>query len=108
MTEKEQNSQKEPEHKWRIREGYTPSYRAFHEVYITKDLDPERNEELMSFIDKHIAEYKGKTEEKHGSLKCSLIVNKMPRNSQTRSVRKSIFRKNTSRSKRGNIRASRF
>jgi hypothetical protein len=66
MTEQEQNSQKEPEHKWRSREGYTPSYRAFHEVYITKDLDPERNEELMSFIDKHITEYKGKTEEKHG------------------------------------------
>jgi hypothetical protein len=54
------------EHKWRLREGYTPSYRAFHEVYITKDLGQERNEELRAFIDKHITEYKGKIEDKHG------------------------------------------
>ena len=66
MTEKEQHSQKEPDHKWRIRDGYTPSYKAFHEVFITKDLGPERNEDLVSFINKHIAEFKGRTEEKHG------------------------------------------
>ena len=54
------------EHKWRLREGFTPSYEAFHEVYITKDLGPERNEDLIAFIDKHITEFKGKAEAKHG------------------------------------------
>ncbi len=53
-------------HKWRPREGFTPSYKALHEVYITKPLGPERNEDLMAFIAKHIAEFKGKTEDKHG------------------------------------------
>jgi hypothetical protein len=55
------------EHKWRTQDGVTPSYKSFHEVYITKDLGSERNEELVAFIGKHIAEYKGKTEEKHGT-----------------------------------------
>ena len=58
--------QKEPDHKWRTRDGFTPTYRALHEVYITKDFRAARNKELMVFIDKNIAEYKGKTEEKHG------------------------------------------
>ena len=53
-------------HKWRPREGVTPSYKAFHEVYITKDLGPERNEDLIAFIEKHITEFKGQTENKHG------------------------------------------
>jgi hypothetical protein len=53
-------------HKWRPREGFTPSYKAFHEVYITKDLGPERNEDLIAFIEKHITEFKGQTENKHG------------------------------------------
>ena len=66
MSEKEQHIQKEPEHKWRTRDGSIPSYRAFHEVYITKDLGPERNEDLIAFIDKHITEFNGQTEEKHG------------------------------------------
>lgn len=66
MTEKEQHGQKEVEHKWRPREGFTPTYKAFHEVYITKDLGSERNEELIAFIDKHIAEFKGMIETKHG------------------------------------------
>ena len=55
-----------PENKWRTRDGFSPSYRALHEVCITKDFGPERNEELVAFIGKHIAEYKGKTEDKHG------------------------------------------
>ena len=55
-----------PENKWRTRDGFTPSYRALHEVCITKDFGPERNEELVAFIGKRIAEYKGKTEDKHG------------------------------------------
>ena len=69
MTKKDQYSQKEqkePDHKRRTQDGFTPSYRARHEVYITKDFGAERNEELMAFIGKHIAEYKGKTEDKHG------------------------------------------
>jgi hypothetical protein len=32
----------------------------------TKDLGPERNADLIAFIDKHITEFKGKTEDKHG------------------------------------------
>ena len=48
------------------RVGQSPGYRAFHEVYITKDLGSQRNEELIAFIDKHIAEYKGHIEDKHG------------------------------------------
>jgi len=58
MTEKEQHRQKEAEHKWRPREGSTPSYKAFHEVYVTKDLGSERNQDLVAFIDKHITEFK--------------------------------------------------
>ena len=54
------------EHKWRPRDGFTPGYEAYHEVYITKDLGPERNEDLTAFIEKHITEFKGKTEDKHG------------------------------------------
>ena len=66
MTKKEQHIQKEPDHKWRVRDGYTPKQKALHEVYVTKDFGAERNEQLMAFINKHIAEYKGKTEDKHG------------------------------------------
>jgi hypothetical protein len=66
MTYKEQNKQKEADHKWRILDGVTPAYKAFHEVYITKDLGSKRNEELKSFINQHIVEFKGKIEEKHG------------------------------------------
>lgn len=54
------------EHKWRTKDGFTPSYRALHEVYITKDFGEEGNEELIAFINKHITEFKGKTEDKHG------------------------------------------
>jgi hypothetical protein len=53
-------------HKGRPRESFTPSYVAFHEVYITKDLGSERNEDLIAFINKHITDFKGKTEDKHG------------------------------------------
>jgi hypothetical protein len=48
------------------RTGNSPGYRAFHEVYITKDLGSQRNQEMISFIDKHIVEYNGKIENKHG------------------------------------------
>ena len=48
------------------REDFHPSYKAFHEVCITKDLGPERNEDLITFIEKHITEFKGQTGNKHG------------------------------------------
>jgi len=48
------------------REGDSPGYRALHEVYITRDLGSHRNQEVIAFIDKHIAEYQGKTGDKHG------------------------------------------
>jgi hypothetical protein len=41
-------------------------HEALHEVYITKDLGSERNGDLIAFINKHIIEFKGKTEERHG------------------------------------------
>jgi hypothetical protein len=54
------------EHRWRAQDGETPAYKAYHEVYVTKDLGSERNEKLVAFIDKNIAEFKGHTEDKHG------------------------------------------
>jgi hypothetical protein len=62
----EQNSEQEHEHKWRAQDGATPDYKAYHEVFVTKDLGSERNDKLVAFIGKHIAEFKGHTEEKHG------------------------------------------
>ena len=56
----------EREHKYRSQNGETPSYKAFHEVNITKDLGSKRNEELIAFIYKNIAEFKGHIEDKHG------------------------------------------
>ena len=46
--------------------GNSPGYRAFHEVYITKGFGAERNNSLVDFINRHIAEFKGKTGDKHG------------------------------------------
>ena len=65
-TREKQHDQKEPDHKWRPQDGATPRYKAFHEVYITKDLGAQRNDEIVAFIDKHILEFKGHTEDKHG------------------------------------------
>jgi hypothetical protein len=47
-------------------ESAGPGPRAFHEVYVTKDLGSERNQEIVAFIEKHITEYRGVIEEKHG------------------------------------------
>ena len=44
----------------------TPDYKAFHEVYITRELGYERNKEVIDFIEKHIEEFKGHVENKHG------------------------------------------
>ena len=39
---------------------------SYHEVYVTKDLrSKDRTEALVAFINKHIGEYKGKTEESY-------------------------------------------
>lgn len=56
----------EREHKYRIQKGETPGYRAFHEVRITRDLGSIKDAEAAAFVEKHITEYKGHTEEKHG------------------------------------------
>jgi hypothetical protein len=53
-------------HKCRAQNGETPSYKALHEVHITKDLGSARNEKLTAFINAHIAEFKGHTEDTHG------------------------------------------
>jgi hypothetical protein len=46
--------------------GRSPKFRAYHEVSITKDLGSQRNEEIKTFVGLHIAEHKGKAEDKHG------------------------------------------
>ena len=46
--------------------GGSSGYRAYHEVHVTKDLGAERNQEVKAFIEKNIAEYNGKIEDKHG------------------------------------------
>jgi hypothetical protein len=48
------------------RVGNSPGYRAFHEVYVTRGFGSERNEALVAFINKHIIDFKGKAEDKHG------------------------------------------
>jgi len=54
------------EHKHRVQDGVTPNYKAAHEVFITKDLGSDSKEEIVAFITKHIAEFKGTTEDKAG------------------------------------------
>jgi hypothetical protein len=54
------------EHRWRNQDGATPAFKAYHEVYVTKDLGSERTEKLIAFIGKRIAEFKGHAEDKHG------------------------------------------
>ena len=58
--------EEEREHKYRNQDGETPGYKAFNEVHVTTDLGSERNEKLVSFIDKHISEFKGHIEDKQG------------------------------------------
>lgn len=62
----EHNNMTEHQERQLHREGNSPGYRAFHEVYITKDLGSRRNQEVIAFIDKHIAGFGGKIENKHG------------------------------------------
>ena len=56
----------EREHKYRKQDGETPAYKAFHEVYITKDSGSMKNEEVTAFIHDNIAQFKGHLEDKHG------------------------------------------
>ena len=53
-------------HKYRKQNGETPKYKAFHEVHITKDLGSKKNKEIAVFVNGHIAEEKGHTEDKYG------------------------------------------
>jgi hypothetical protein len=46
--------------------GRSPKFKAYHEVYITKKLSSTKEHEVISFIGEHIAEFKGKTEDKSG------------------------------------------
>ena len=39
----------EREHKYRIQNGETPSYKAYHEVQITKDLGSIKKDEIARF-----------------------------------------------------------
>jgi hypothetical protein len=66
MSFKVDHPQLEPDHKQRNQNGATPSYRAFHEVYITRDFGSKTNEKLITYISEHISEYGGKTADKHG------------------------------------------
>ena len=56
----------EKEHKYRKQDGETPAYKAFHEVYITKDLGSTKNEEVTAFVRDRITLFKGHIEDKHG------------------------------------------
>ena len=59
--------EQEHQHKYRKQNGETPGIKAFHEVYITKDLGSTKNEEITAFINENITAAKGHTEEKHGN-----------------------------------------
>ena len=54
------------EHKYRLQNGETPAYKQYHEVGITRDLNHTDNNNLIAFIEGHITDFKGKTEDKHG------------------------------------------
>ncbi len=55
----------EHEHKYRAQNGETPAYKAMQEVYITRKLASDNRVRLIDFVAKHIAEYKGMSEDKH-------------------------------------------
>jgi hypothetical protein len=48
------------------RQGFTPPYKAFHEVIITREIGSKTDDEVKAFVDKHIAEFNGTAEDKHG------------------------------------------
>ena len=58
--------EQEHEHKYRKQDGETPDYKAYHEVRITKILGSTTNEEVASFANKSIAQFKGHLEEQAG------------------------------------------
>jgi len=53
-------------HKYRVQNGETPSFKAYHEVHITKYSGSLNNEEITAFIDNNISDFKGHVEENHG------------------------------------------
>ncbi len=48
------------------REGFAPRQRGYYEVRVTRNLGPNRNDELARFIRKRISRFDGWIEEKHG------------------------------------------
>lgn len=65
MKDEKQHNPRESAPRWPPKD-HTPGFEAYHEVALTKDFGPERTEDLLAFINKHIAEFKGKLEEKPG------------------------------------------
>ncbi len=53
-------------HKYRKQNGETPSFRAYHEVNITKIPGSVTNEDVAAFANNNITKFKGRLEEKAG------------------------------------------
>jgi hypothetical protein len=81
--------------KYRTQNGETPNYKAFHEVYVTTDLGSTKNEKLIAFIHKNIAESKGHIEDKHGIPLMLFERNKMLKASQMSLMQNLASKKNT-------------
>ena len=86
--------------------GNSPGYRAFHEVYVTKGFGAERNGALVASINKHIIDFKGKTEDKHGIPQMLFERVKMLRSSLMNFMPNSTFPKNILPLRPGNIPAN--
>jgi hypothetical protein len=53
-------------HKFRKQNGETPSFKAYHEVHITKIPGSLKKEDVTEFVSKNITVFKGHLEEKAG------------------------------------------
>jgi len=84
-------------HKYRVQNGETPSFKAYHEVHITKYSGSLNNEEITAFIDNNISDFKGHVEENHSIRLCFSIANRTPGLSPTNSPLNLKLKKNTSR-----------
>ena len=97
--------EQEHQHKYRKQNGETPGIKAFHEVYITKDLGSTKNEEITAFINENITAAKGIPKKNTASRLCFSIVIRMPRSSSMNSVTNSKFQRNILLLKRRNLHA---
>ncbi|MGB8264657.1 MAG: hypothetical protein WCF70_12280 [Dehalococcoidales bacterium] len=59
-------TEQERVHKFRKQDGETPSFRALHEVHITKKFNSIRNQDIHKFANGHIGQFNGQIEEKTG------------------------------------------